>query len=70
VLEVGQSLVSLGGKLKMDCLLCRRKDSQVKGTVAGDVEPLKTDFTEAAKATDIVINPGKNSITLTAQVNC
>jgi len=43
---------------------CRRKDSQVKA----DVQVLKTDFSQVAKANDIIINPGANLIGLEAKV--
>lgn len=43
---------------------CRRKDSQVKA----EVQVLKTDFSQVAKANDIIINPGANVIVLEAKV--
>ncbi|ODN03761.1 Trafficking protein particle complex subunit 10, partial [Orchesella cincta] len=42
----------------------RRKDSQVKA----DVQVLKTDFSQVAKANDIIINPGANVIVLEAKI--
>ena len=34
----------------------------------GDIQVAKTDFSVAAKTTDIIINPGENIVTLNAQV--
>lgn len=47
-------------------LFNRRKDSKVNG--GGGVQVSKTDFSQAAKSTDIIINPGANQIELNAKV--
>ena len=45
-------------------IIFRRKDSQAKG----ETLVMKTDFSVAARATDVTINPGSNTVALHAKV--